>query len=182
MKRVNNLNLSFRRYFYFLFKAIVSPRQYSLFFSNYLSWKDAFSFFLINLFWALVILTLVKNLSGSINLIFSFVSQIIFFVPFGVLLLFLLTTVLHILSKALGASKDFKSSFLAVCYSSLLLFFLPIKYLQIIGIIYSLFLLIYNFKNFQTLSFIKATLTIIFPTLMVILFLLMIGIINPLNL
>jgi len=172
------INLTPKEYSYLFFKSLVFPKQYSILVSKYNKLQNGLFFFLINLLLTLLFYTFLKNISSSINLLFSFVSEIIFFIPFSLLLLILFTFILHTFSKIAGGKGSIKNSFNAICYSTSPLIFLPVKYLKLVGILYFIVLLIYNYKNFQNLSLVKAGFIIILPSLMIILFLIMTGIIT----
>ena len=166
-------------YLKFIWMSFRKPFKYVEIISTQRDFKKALFFGLGNICLGLLLEILLKViLTNYWVLFFPFVSEIFF--PVFLLLFFLLLfgVFLYVLAKILKGKGNFKSSMSATFFSTtpLLFGFLPI--LQIIAILYWIFLLIISFLKIHQYSKTYAVLNIIIPVSVIILILFALGLIN----
>lgn len=171
------LSLSPKLYFELLSAGFNNPRSYLKQATN-LSSLAIISFFLINNLISSLLRFVLKFIAQKdASLIFLAVSQSLFYLPFIFFWLVVTTFSLYLLAKILSGKGGIYDTFKAVMVASPPLTILYLPYLSLIAILLFIYLLILSFKYYQQYSTTKAVINIIFPAIIVLLFLTITGII-----
>lgn len=172
-------SLNFSTFFELLKLSVVNPHQFIEIILPFPKLKDPLIFFTTNI----VLGFLVKNIIDSIKfnnwvLLLHGITEMLFTLPVVFLGLLLFAIFLHLLAKALKGQGNFKSSLKIVCFSSssLIIFYVP--FINILGLILILRVLIPGFLAIHKYSLPRVIINIVGPFLAFLLLIFALGLLK----
>lgn len=171
-----NFNLSLGNFLNLLKLSISKPRVYAEAIPNALNYQKPLLFFtLMSVTEATLSLILDVIIKQNASVLFLGISSIVLSIPISLLSVLISSTALFWLSRFLGGKSGFKTILGAFCYSSLPSIFSFIPYLSLLSGILTIYILIVAIKNLSQLSYLKASVTVIFPTILASIIFIMLG-------
>lgn len=169
-----------QNYIYFLKLALTHPKKYTDLTTRFKKTKTAFFFLIINISIGLSVVILEKIiLNRNLNLAFPAISETLFWIPFGVIILTIFAFILHVGARISGGRGSLKESINVACYSSIPLIVFAVPYLFIPALFWAAILLIISFKSIHLYPAQRAVVNITFPFLIIVLGMIMLGVLNP---
>lgn len=171
--------LNFTNYLQLVKFSILKPNLYVSLIPQDLSFLNVVVFFLTNIIIGLI-LQLIKEffINRNSSLVFFVISQIIFLIPFFIVGYLIFCFLYHLLAKLLGGRGSFKSSLIALSYSSIPIIFFWIPIINLAAISLSIFLAILSFQKFHQLSKLKSAILVLLPIFILLLITLIFGLIG----
>lgn len=166
-------------FFSLLKLAVLHPKLYSKTIPLEGNFKSPLTFFLIVFASGSLIHSLIYAISvQNLTLVFLGISGTVFALPFAILVLFLISGALFLLSKLLSGKGSFKTSVYATAYSLVYLIFFGIPFIDVVAYLLMLFCLTLAFQRAQQYSIVKASINVAIPFLITLILSVILGLLN----
>lgn len=181
-KRIVNKTIfefNFYSYFRSLFLAFLYPNKYSKLISGSSNLNTALIFFITNLSLSIILLIAYKYyFLQNVTVFFQTISEMVLVLPFLILLMFILTLILYIGAVFLGGKGGFTDSLKVVSFSSAPVIFLFIPYLNLVGLVFWVYLLTMSFHQIHKYKLQTAVVNIVFPFIVLFILMTVVGLFN----
>ena len=159
-------SLNFSTYFKLLRLSVINPQNFIEIILPFPKLKDPLIFFTINI----VLGFLIKNIIDALKfnnwvILLHGITEMLFTLPVVFLGLFLFAIFLHLIARVLKGQGNFKASLKIVCFSSSLLIIFYVPYLNILGLILILRILVPGFLVIHKYSLPRVIINILVPFL-----------------
>jgi hypothetical protein len=159
--------------------AFLFPNRYSKIISQINSTVTSLVFYTVNFslgVLALIIWRYIQTKDGSV--FFQTISEMIIVLPVAILGLIFFSLILYILAVIFGGRAGFVQSLSVVGFSSVPIIFIFIPNWNLLAFSFWIYLLILSFKNIHKYKQRLAFINIVFPFLIVFIFMIVVGLFN----